>query len=112
MSNVKTVCLRFNLDKSFDKKAWEYLQNLDRNNFKSYSQAVIHSVIEYFENQNTDERERQFIAEVISAIEKELPKFLNGCIAGIMQTYQNLNAPATPQNTEENSDIDYDFIGG
>lgn len=112
MSNVKTVCLRFNLDKSFDKKAWDYLQNLDRSNFKSYSQAVIRSVIEYFENQNSDEREKQFIAEIISAIEKELPKFLNGYIAGIMQTYQHSDIPAILQNTEENSDIDYDFIGG
>lgn len=112
MSNVKTVCLRFNLDKYSDKKAWEYLQNLDRNNFKSYSQAVICSVVEYFENENTDEREKQFIAEIISAIEKELPRFLNGCIAGIMQTYQHLDVPAPSQNTEENSDIDFDFIGG
>lgn len=112
MSNVKTVCLRFNLDKYSDKKAWEYLQNLDRNNFKSYSQAVICSVIEYFENQNSDEREKQFIAEIISAIEKELPKFLNGCIAGIMQTYQHTDVEIIPQNTEENSDIDFDFIGG
>jgi len=112
MNNIKTICLRFNLDKSFDKRAWEYLQNLDRNNFKSYSRAVVHSVIAYFENKNPDECEKQFIAEIISAIEKELPKLLNGCIAGIMQTYQHTDVPVIPQNTEESSDIDFDFIGG
>ena len=65
-----------------------------------------------FENQNPDEREKQFIAEIISAIEKELPKFLNGCIAGIMHTYQHTDVEIIPQNTEENSDINFDFIGG
>lgn len=48
MSNLKCTSLRFNLDKPLDRQAWEYLQNMDKDEFKSYSQAVALAVTEYF----------------------------------------------------------------
>ena len=115
MSNIKTTCLRFNLDKPLDKQAWDYLQSMDKEKFKSYSHAIILSVIEYFENQSPDEHEERFIEQIIAAIEKELPKFLAACVAGIMQSHQpdNVVIPtADKENEEAASEIDFDFVGG
>ena len=39
MNNIKCTTLRFNLDKPLNRQAWEYLQSMDKEKFKSYSQA-------------------------------------------------------------------------
>ena len=41
--------IRFNLTKADDRRAWEYLQSMDRSKHKSYSRAVISAINEYFE---------------------------------------------------------------
>ena len=38
-NHIRNTNLRFNLDKDQQRKAWEYLQTMDRQNFKSYSQV-------------------------------------------------------------------------
>lgn len=48
MSNIRCTTLRFNLEKPIDRAAWEALQAMDREIFKSYSQAVTLAVTEYF----------------------------------------------------------------
>ena len=50
MSNIKCTTLRFNLDKPLDRQAWDYLQGLNKDEFKSYSQAISVAVTEYFKN--------------------------------------------------------------
>ena len=115
MNNIKTTCLRFNLDKPLDKQAWDYLQNMDKEKFKSYSHAIILSVIEYFKNQSPDKHDERFIEQIITAIEKELPKFLAACVAGIMQSHQPDNVvipPADKESEEAATEIDFDFVGG
>ena len=37
-NNIRNTNLRFNLDKEQQRRAWEYLQTMDRQDFKSYSQ--------------------------------------------------------------------------
>ena len=70
MSNIKCTTLRFNLDKSLDRQAWEYLQSMDKDEFKSYSHVVAIAVTEYFKNYyhkkddpyfETREREERFV---------------------------------------------------
>ena len=39
-NHIRNTNLRFNLDKDQQRKAWEYLQTMDRQNFKSYSQVI------------------------------------------------------------------------
>ena len=41
-NNIRNTNLRFNLDKEQQRRAWEYLQTMDRQDFKSYSQKVSH----------------------------------------------------------------------
>ena len=40
-NNIRNTNLRFNLDKEQQRRAWEYLQTMDRQDFKSYSQVKV-----------------------------------------------------------------------
>lgn len=40
-NNIRNTNLRFNLDKKQQRRAWEYLQTMDRQDFKSYSQVIL-----------------------------------------------------------------------
>ena len=47
---IKDINIRFNLEKEEHKKAWDYMQNMDRTIEKSYSKVIIKSLIRYFES--------------------------------------------------------------
>ena len=49
MPEVRTTNLRFNLGKESQRKAWQYLQTMDKSAFKSYSQAVATAVLDWRE---------------------------------------------------------------
>ncbi len=51
---IKDINIRFNLDKEEHKKAWDYMQKMDRKIEKSYSKVIIKSLIRYFENTNAE----------------------------------------------------------
>mgnify|MGYP001342056075 CR=1 FL=1 len=48
-ASVRSTNLRFNLEKEPQRRAWEYLQTMDRTRFKSYSQTVALALVEYFD---------------------------------------------------------------
>lgn len=47
---IKNINIRFNLDKKEHRKAWDYMQTMDRSVEKTYSKVIIKSLIRYFEN--------------------------------------------------------------
>lgn len=49
-NNIRSTNLRFNLDKDLQRKAWQYLQTMDKGTFKSYSNVIALSVCDYFEH--------------------------------------------------------------
>lgn len=51
---TKDINIRFNLDKEEHKKAWNYMQKMDRSVEKSYSKVIIKSLIRYFENADAE----------------------------------------------------------
>ena len=53
---IKDINIRFNLDKEEHKKAWDYMQMMDRSVEKSYSKVIIKSLIRYFENADADNK--------------------------------------------------------
>jgi len=130
MNNIKIVTLRFNLDKPLYKKAWDYLQNVDKTKFKSHNFAIATSVSDYFErhykNQSdpyfeTRECEKKFVQQIISEVEKSLtnsvPNFLTACLAGLKipqnQSYQSQSPePVYAPDEVSVDDIDFDFVGG
>ena len=128
MNNIKCINLRFNLDKPLDRQAWEYLQNMDKNEFKSYSHAVALAVTEYFKRYyrrkddpyfETREREERFVEQIVSAVEngveKALPSFLAACFTKMVMQYSEAPTINITNNNDNNvsaDDIDMDFVGG
>ena len=52
---IKDINIRFNLDKEEHRKAWDYMQAMDRAVEKSYSKVIIKSLIRYFEGADGEE---------------------------------------------------------
>ena len=107
MKVIKTN-LRFNLEKEADKKAYEYLQSLDKSSHKSVNRFVISLINEYADKKHIEQTERNFTEKIISAIREELTAFAP------MQFFQLLGQmqPPTPkeQNSAENEDEMMNFL--
>lgn len=128
-NNIRSTNLRFNLDKDLQRKAWQYLQTMDKDTFKSYSNAIALSVCDYFERYyhrkddpyfETRQREEQFVEQIVGAVEKAMektfPLFLAGLMSGIGQTKAHIPAPsavttAISDNQNSDEDVDWDFLG-
>ena len=133
--SVHSTNLRFNTEKEMQRRAWEYLQGMDKRQFKSYSQVISAALVEYFERQNrlkddpfleTREREERFVDQIVAAVEsaltKAMPVFLAGCAAGLSRSIPpateavNTAPPvvkeAAKQPETSEADIDWDFLNG
>ncbi len=110
MLEIRTTNLRFNLGKEPQRKAWQYLQTMDKSLFKSYNQAVATAVVDYFDRyyQTQDDpyletraREEQFVQQIVDAVRDTLretmPVFLAGCMTGMAQN----PAAVSPQLIKE-----------
>lgn len=117
MSNIRSTNLCFNLDKPLYEKAWTYLQNMDKSEFKSYNHAIALAVTEYFKLYyrkesdpyfETREREELFVKQIVLAvekvIEKALPSFRIACLTGIVQPYKQIET-AEPAKEETNNEV-------
>ena len=125
-NNIICTNIRFNLDNPLHQKAWEYLQTMDKSKFKSYTHATALSITEMFDRfyklqddpyLETRQREEQFVAQIVEAVEKALnealPSFLLSCIARFtnLQVSPNIaQNTAKDNNSTENEEIDWDFI--
>ena len=121
IENIRSTNLRFNLEKDTQKRAWQYLQTMDKQQFKSYSNVIAVALVEYFDRYyrsqddpyfETREREERFVNQIISsvesAMERTLPVFLAGCMAGLSQASHNTTSVV---QQEPDAELDWDFIG-
>ena len=74
---IVSTNIRFNLEKEVDRAAWEHLQQRDKRQYRSYSQAVIAAVNDYFERRGrldadpyleTREKEDAFLLRVLETV--------------------------------------------
>ena len=104
--------IRFNLDNQDDRKAYEYLQDMDRQQYKSYTKAVVIALIEHFERQQrleadsyleTREKEDMFLKKVLDTIEQGLKTA--GNIGGLIQLLSATaeQQPEVQTNTEDDN---------
>ena len=93
---IRSTNVRFNLDKEIPAQAWQYLQTMDRQEFKSYSQVIAAALVDYFDRYyknrddpylETREREEQFAQQIISAVEKSMEKALPVFASIVSQSY-------------------------
>jgi len=121
IENIRSTNLRFNLEKDNQKRAWQYLQTMDKQQFKSYSNVIAVALVEYFDRYyrsqddpyfETREREERFVNQIISsvesAMERTLPVFLAGCMAGLSQASHNTTSVV---QQEPDAELDWDFLG-
>lgn len=120
MKKTVSTNIRFNLKNEADRKAWEYLQSMDRKKYKSYSKAVICALCEYFEREQklsndpyleTREKEDVFLNRILQTIETGL--FKNSSSASLGSLIQLLQQPQTKTEQEKSessvSDAALDF---
>ena len=107
MKVIKTN-LRFNLDKEADKKAYEFLQTIDKSSHKSVNRFVISLINDYADKKHIEQVEHNFTERIVSAIRDELKAFAP------MQLFQFLGQmqPTTPkeQNSAETEDEMINFL--
>lgn len=77
---IKDINIRFNLDKEEHKKAWDYMQKMDRSVEKSYSKVIIKSLIRYFENADA-ENKAEMSENYWERFRSEMGNLLRGQIA-------------------------------
>ena len=138
---IKNTNIRLNLMEPEDKRAWEYLQTMDRKEYKSYSRAVVAAVNDYFTRKakldadpylETREKEDDFLEKVLEAVEKgareSMPMVMMGNLVRLLGQSVSQNPldmdhvmPQTKdgnkdmdvlQDTEESVDDALDFIDG
>ena len=113
--------IRFNLDNEDDRKAYEYLQSMNRKQYKSYTKAVVIALIEHFERQQrletdsyleTREKEDIFLQKVLDTIEQGLKTA--GNIGGLIQLFSTSTGqqPQVQHNTEEDTNAALNFADG
>ena len=119
--NIRSTNHRFNLEQDTPTRAWQYLQNKAKQQFKSYSNVIAVALVDYFDRYyrsqddpyfETREREERFVNQIISsvesAMEKTLPVFLAGCMVGMSQVPVGA-VSVTQQELDE--EVDWDFLG-
>ena len=106
--SIKKTNLRFNLDKESDKKAYDFLQTLDKSLHKSVNRFVISLINDYADNKYREKAESQLTEKIVSAIHEELQAFAP------LQLFQFLGQMQPPaakeQNSAENETTAMDFL--
>jgi AcrR family transcriptional regulator len=122
---IARTVLRMNLEREADRRAWEYLQRLDRKAHKSYSHAVITAINDFFGRQErllndayleTREKEDAFLQRVLEAIAKGVQEAAAlGTTGGMRTSLQGITATntasvsATDAEREASIDAALDF---
>ena len=125
MTNIRNTNLRFNLNKEKHRRAWEHLQHMDKRIFKSYSNAAIDALNDYFDRYykaqedpylETREREEQFVERIVTAVEasldRALPAYWSEHAPQTVPTTKNKHHPDLEAAPEPEPDVDWDFLGG
>lgn len=130
--STKKANIRFDMDNELHRKAWQLLQDRDKNIYPSYSQAVVCALIELFAEDapytgNSKEHDELLseISDVVEraaekAFERTLPSFFAGymaCAAGMRPAGNTFAYVPAEVNHDEAidedaaDDIDFDFLG-
>ena len=123
---VVSTNIRFNLEKEADRTAWEYLQQRDKRQHRSYSRAVIAAVNDYFERRGrlasdpyleTREKEDAFLLRVLETIRagfnQATPVSTADTLLRFLQGVQPQAAPAgevIQEDQQEADDTALDFV--
>ncbi len=114
MKRIVNTNIRFDRGRKEDRRAYEYLRNMDRTKYKSYTRAVVAALNDFFSRQEriqadpfleTREKEDRFLRQVLDTVRE-----------GICQGISNLQRitpaqPVQPDPRSENTGIDGEDFG-
>ena len=125
---IVSTNIRFNLEKEPDRTAWEYLQQRNKQEHRSYSKAVIAAVNDYFERRGrtdtdpyleTREKEDAFLLRVLETIRAGLnrsaPANTTDTLLRLLQGAQLQPVrveETTREDQQEADDMALDFVDG
>ena len=125
---IVSTNIRFNLDKETDRTAWEYLQQRDKWECRSYSKAVIAAVNDYFERRGrldadpyleTREKEDAFLLRVLETIRAGLSQMTSSNAADtLLRLLQGVQPQpiqveeTSREDQQEADDMALDFVDG
>ena len=113
MKDVYTTTLRLNLNSEDDRKAWEYLQHMDKQKFRSINKAVIMALNDYFDRQErilhdsyleTREKEDAFLRRVLDTITQSMSAAAP--MNGLLQLLQGVPPHASTPDNKQDETID------
>ena len=123
---IVSTNIRFNLEKEADRTAWEYLQQRDKRQHRSYSRAVIAAVNDYFERRGrlasdpyleTREKEDTFLLRVLETIragfDHAAPASTANTLLNLLQNIPPQSASAknvVQEDQQEADDTALDFV--
>lgn len=106
--NVKKTYLRFNVDKEADRKAWEYIQSLDKRTHKSVNRFVISLINTYAQQSEKAQAETELAEKIVSAVREELKAFAPLQLFQLLGQMQQ--SMPKEQNSAENENQALDFL--
>ena len=125
---IVSTNISFNLEKEADRTAWDYLQQRDKREHRSYSRAVIAAVNDYFERRGrlasdpyleTREKEDAFLLRVLETIragfDHAAPASPAAALLSLLQNTPPQPASAEDMAQEEQQEADdtaLDFVDG
>ena len=124
MSEIFTTTVRLNLTKDEDRRAWAYLQTMDRERYKSYTRAVVTAINDHFSRQERlaadpylemREKEDAFLRRVQEAVEQGIQSANAnslGNLAALLHGVRPAAPPASGEMTDADFDTAMDFING
>ena len=119
MSEIYTTTLRLNLDNEDDRRAYEYLRQMDRTRYKSYSAAVVAAINDHFEREarladdpflETRERQEAFLREIKDTVREAAMQSAPLGLGALASLLQPVQKPTAPGLSEESLDTAMDFI--
>ncbi len=120
MKQIYTTTLRLNLNNEADRKAWEHLKKLDKQEYRSVSRAIVAAVNAYFGREaqlsddpylETREKEDAFLNRIEETITRSLQSCAPVNLDGIFQLMQGAQPAAVPalEDTDEDISVALDF---
>ena len=110
---IKRIGIRFNLDKEYDLRIWEFLQDLNLEQHKSINKFILMCIDGYINQFTTEQEQTEFIDKVIAAIRTELQQSTGINLLKILsQPMQTIQAPEEIKNSDEDEKSALDFVFG
>ena len=110
---VKRIGIRFNLDKEYDLRIWEFLQDLNLEQHKSINKFILMCIDGYINQMAAEQEQTEFIDKVISAVHTELQQSVGINLLKILnQPMQTVQSPEEIKNSDEDEKSALDFVFG